>query len=191
LSVIIDEEDLLLRQAGKGDVSAYRKLVMRYMDYCVRFGERMLGNRQDAEDVAQEVCLKIWREAGKWQRQAKFSTWLYRVMFNACIDYKRRVVRFPGRDLPLDTADGAPDPEAVLLEKQTAKQVMCAMQKLPERQRAAVVLSYYEGMANQDAAGIMELELGAFQQLLYRARQNLKMELNDDREVKGNGREAQ
>ena len=157
-------------------MSAYRKLVGRYMDYCVRFAERMLGNRSDAEDVTQEVCLKIWRESAKWQPQAKFSTWLYRVMFNACIDHKRRVVPFSVGDL-IETADTSSNPEETLREKESAKRVISALQKLPERQRAAVVLSYYEEIKNQQAADVMEIDLGGFQSLLFRARQNLKEEL--------------
>lgn len=181
-----DQDYFLLQLAGQGDVGAYRKLVGRYMNYCVRFAERMLGNRHDAEDVTQEVCLRIWREAGKWQPQAKFSTWLYRVMFNACIDHKRKIVPFFVVDV-VETADTASNPEEALREKQTAKNVSLALQKLPKRQRAALVLSYYEGIQNQQAAEAMEIELGAFQQLLFRARQNLKEELIDGRTEEENG----
>lgn len=172
----IDQDDFLLRLTAQGNMEAYRKLVGRYMHYCVRFAERMLGNRHDAEDVAQEVCLKIWKEAGKWQGQAKFSTWLYRVMFNACIDYKRKVIPLPVGG-SVDAENTSLNPEEALEEKQRIQKVIHALRNLPDRQRAALVLSYYEGIKNEQAAEIMGTELGAFQQLIFRARQSLKTEL--------------
>ena len=182
----VDADYFLIRLAGQGDVNAYGKLVFRYGNFCVRFAERMLGNRMDAEDVTQEVCLKIWKEAAKWQPQAKFSTWLYRVMFNACIDYKRKVVPFSMAD-DTEIEDASPNPEQSLDGKEDAKRVFTALQKLPERQRAAIVLSYYEGIKNQEAADTMSLDVGAFQQLLFRARQNLKDDLISFRVEEQNG----
>lgn len=172
----IDSDLFLLKRIARQDSAAYRMLVGRYLDFCVRFAERMTGSRADAEDVAQEVCLKIWREAPNWQPKAKFSTWLYRVVLNASIDYKRKVVPFAplGDDVAEDPAP-ASDAEMIRAEKEAA--VRAALQRLPERQRAAVVMSYYEGLGNKESAEAMGLELGAFQQLLFRARQSLKQDL--------------
>ena len=93
-----------MQRIARQDAAAYRMLVARHLNFCVRFAERMLGSRADAEDVVQEVCLRIWNDAGKWKPEAKFTTWLYRVMTNACIDHKRK-----RRLLPLGYNDTTPD----------------------------------------------------------------------------------
>jgi RNA polymerase sigma-70 factor (ECF subfamily) len=93
-----DTDHELMRRIARKDKAAYRELVGKYLNFCVRFAERMTGNRADAEEIAQDVCLKVWNEAERWQPQAKFSTWLYRVMTNRCIDYKRKVVPFGAID---------------------------------------------------------------------------------------------
>jgi len=174
----VEADYLLIKRIARKDPAAFRALVDKHLNFCVRFAERMTGNRADAEDIAQEVCLRIWREAENWQPRAKFSTWLYRVVLNASIDYKRKVIPFA----PLED-DIAPDEtassEEVVSQKETGDEVKKALARLPERQRAAVVMSYYEGLGNKESAEAMGLDLGAFQQLLFRARQNLKLDLKD------------
>ncbi len=163
----------LMQRTSQGDLHAYRVLVGRHLARGVKVAERMLGNRQDAEDVMQETCLKVWKESGRWRPEAKFSTWLYRVIFNACLDRKRRFV-----PQTTDEFDGIADEtrgaEETIIQSQRWAQVKGALQKIPDRQRAAIVLNFYEEMSNQDAADCMGLGLGAYQQLLFRAKQNLK-----------------
>lgn len=166
----------LMVAVAKGDQVAYRALVARHMHALVRMGERMLGSRQDAEDVVQDVCLKIWHEAPRWRPEAKFTTWLYRVMMNACIDVLRK--RVPQGDVDMTVLlDDAPLANELIAKQQQAQQVKQALQQLPERQRAAVILSYYEACDNQTSADVMGLSLGAFQQLLFRAKKQLRDEL--------------
>lgn len=171
---LTDHELMLL--VAQRDVTAYRELVARYLNFCTRFAERMVGSRHDAEDIAQEACLKIWNEAPRWQPKAKFSTWLYRVMFNSCIDYKRKVIPLPLAD-ESSIMDESLSADELINQEQNSKRVQQALHKLPERQRAAIVLSYYEEFNNQQAAETLDMQLNAFQQLLFRARQNLKSEL--------------
>jgi RNA polymerase sigma-70 factor, ECF subfamily len=175
-----DADHLLMQRIARQDAEAYRELVAKYLNFCVRFAERMTGNRQDAEEIASDVCLKIWNEAPRWRPEAKFSTWLYRVVTNRCIDYKRKVVPFA----PIDAetmADPAPAADDEMVRKQRELRVRAALEELPERQRAAVVLSYYEALTNVQAAEAMGMQLGAFQQLLFRARQNLKQKLSGEK----------
>ena len=171
--------ELVLRVAQK-DRSAYRTLVERHLDKCVKVAERVLGNRQDAEDVVQEACLKIWNEAGRWQPRAKFSTWLYRVVVNGCLDHRRKKIPATedGLEFIIDETIGA---DEKMIVEERVKRVKRALQELPERQRVAIVLSYYEGFSNQEAADVMDILLGAFQQLLFRAKQRLKEGLIDER----------
>jgi len=152
---------------------AYRELVGRHLNRSVKIAERVLGNRQDAEDVVQETCLKIWREAPHWKPRAKFSTWLYRVLLNACLDRKRKVVPIMTDDLE-GIIDHHPIAEDLMMGRQRSEGVRVALEQLPVRQRAAIVLNYYEEMSNQEAADSMGIGLGAFQQLLFRAKQNVR-----------------
>lgn len=175
-----------MARIAQQDMSAYRQLVKRHLNFCVRFSERMLSNRQDAEDVAQDVCLKIWNEAPRWQPRAKFTTWLYRVLYNACTDHRRKVIplSYVEMDLIPDPAKAA---DVNLMERQQAHALQAGLQRLNPRQRAALVMSYYEGIDNQEAADTLGIGLGAFQQLLFRARAALKQELIESRLEQKNG----
>lgn len=164
----------LMAEVAQGNLRAYRQLVDGHINKAMRIAERMLGNRQDAEDVMQDVCLKIWREAPRWEPRAKFSTWLYRVVMNRCIDFQRGHRKTVTGDVLLDIPDDRPSLDQAIAHQQKAATVRDALQKLSDRQRQAIILTYYEDMGNQDAADSIGVSLGALQQLLYRARQNLK-----------------
>ena len=169
---------LLIR---KGNIIAYRELINKHLNKGMRIAERMLGNhnRQDAEDIMQEVCLKIWNEAYKWKPEAKFSTWLYRVIINACIDYNRKVISCS--DIEIDEIiDQSSNIDEIIIKNNLAIKVEAALQKLSDRQRAAIILSYYEEVSNQESANIVGIQLGAFQQLLFRAKQKLKSDLKEN-----------
>lgn len=166
----------LVKRTAQGDLRAFRTLVEKHLARGVKVAERMLGNRQDAEDVMQETCLKIWKEAARWRPEAKFSTWLYRVVINGCLDRKRKFAPLTTDDFE-GIVDETPGAEELLIRGEKAEQVKSALQKLPGRQRAAIVLSYYQDIGDRDAADCMELSLGAYQQLLFRAKQNLKASL--------------
>lgn len=171
-----DPDIALILAAGRGDSSAGRALVERLLPPIVSFSARMLGDRAEAEDVAQEVFVKAWRAAEGWQSgRARFSTWLYRVAHNACIDrLRRRPASLPeGFDAP-DDREGAADG---LERRQKERAVRAAIQGLPERQRAAMALCYYQGLSNRDAADILEISVEALESLLSRARRSLRGKL--------------
>lgn len=180
-----DEDHELMARIAQSDKDAYRILVNKYLGLCIRFAERMLGSRQDAEDIAQETCLKIWQNPESWKRQSKFSTWLYRVIVNACIDHKRKVIPFANVEMEA-LHDHAEMVDEVLIARQKKDHMQQMLQKLPDRQRAALVLSYYEELSNQQAADALDINVLAVQQLLFRARQNLKLLLAGNRLEQGN-----
>ena len=177
----------LMRRAGQGELPAYRQLVARHLDRSVAFSQRMLGSRADAEDVVQEVFLKVWEQAPSWQPRAAFSTWLYRVLYNACLDHKRKVVPFTVVEME-QLEDSSPTPDRQCEQSQQARQVQQALALLPARQRSALVLSYYDELSNQAAAEVMGVALGAFQQLLFRARQALRENMAQEALERKNGR---
>jgi RNA polymerase sigma-70 factor (ECF subfamily) len=170
-----DEE--LLALVGSGDRQAYHVLVERHGRRVLAMARRMTGNPAEAEDVAQDAFLRVWQRAGDWRDQgAKFTTWLYRVVMNLCLDRRRRKPMAP-LEAAGDPADERPDAETALAAGERSRHVEAALAMLPERQRAALVLSYYEGLNNAAAAAALDISVAALESLLVRARRGLRAEL--------------
>lgn len=176
-------DDELMQLVGEGDRNAFGLLVKRHVDRCVAIAQRSLaGTLGDAEDVAQEAMMRLWRHAPRWEAgRAQVSTWLYRVVVNLCIDQTRKNKRYGG-EVSDDLVDETPDAFDQMASQDVSKAVREAIQELPERQRTALVLCFYEGLSNADAAAVMELSVGAVEQLLVRARRSLRVSLADLRE---------
>lgn len=165
----------LLEAVGQGDRQAFATLMERHGRYALALALRMLNNAHDAEDVAQEAFVRVWTHAARWNPQggAQFTTWLYRVVVNLCLD--RRRVSSP---LPLDGVAEPEDPARngldTLTDGQAAKLVAEAMAELPDRQRVAMALCYFDDIGCQQAADIMEISVSAMESLLVRGRRSLK-----------------
>jgi RNA polymerase sigma-70 factor (ECF subfamily) len=168
----IDEE--LLDRLAANDEGAFRLLVERHIDRAFGIALRLLGSRADAEDVVQDTMLKVWTHRGQWERgRAKFSTWLYRVVTNRCIDLHRRP-RTDNVDAVPEPIDVKPDAFSTMQRDEVAKLLETAMQRLPEQQRVAVILSYHENMSNGEIAEVMSTTVAAVESLLKRGRQQLR-----------------
>lgn len=176
-----DDPDLdLVRRAGEGDGHACAALVDRHLPRMMAMAGRMLGSRTEAEDVAQEVFLRIWRHAADWKPgRARFSTWMYRVAMNLCHDRLRRR-REVDLDEAGDPADEAPGPGQGLQRSRVSERVERALAELPERQRQAIVLCHYEELGNIEAAAVMEVGVEALESLLSRGRRKLRELLRED-----------
>lgn len=166
-------DDALLALYGQGDRSAARVLALRLTPLALRVAARMLGDAAEAEDMAQEAMLRLWRAAPGWQPgAAKVTTWLYRVVANLATDRLRR-----RRTLPLDAApepeDGRPGALAGLIEADRAAALQAALMALPDRQREAVVLRHLEGLANPEIAAIMGVGVEAVESLVARGKRGL------------------
>lgn len=173
---LVDSDAELLRATAAGDRAAFDRLSRRHLDRAYGVALRMTGSKADAEDVTQDVFLRLWLRPELWQPgQAQFSTWLYRVVVNRCLDLKRRP---KGTDL--EAVDEPQDPNAnaedELVEAERGRALEAAVARLPERQRAAIVLTYTAGLRNAEAASAMDISVKAFEALLVRA----KRELRDD-----------
>lgn len=169
-----DEDDLLLERIAGGDERAFRRLVERHIDRAFALALRILRNHTDAEDVVQDVMLKVWTQGGAWRSgQAKFSTWLYRVVTNRCLDLCRKP-----KTADLDTApevpDGQPDAVSAIHAGEVSDLLERAMGKLPEQQRIALILSYHDELSNAEIAEILETTVMAVESLLKRGRQQLR-----------------
>jgi RNA polymerase sigma-70 factor, ECF subfamily len=138
---------------------------------------RILGNGADAEDVVQDTFLKVWTHRGRWEAgRAKFSTWIYRVVMNRCIDL-RRMPRSEDVESVPEPIDRQPDVVTVMHRDEVKDMLEVAMQSLPEHQRIAVILSYHEGLSNQEIADVMRTTVAAIESLLKRGRQQLRKNL--------------
>jgi RNA polymerase sigma factor (sigma-70 family) len=153
--------------------------VARKLPRLLSLGARMLGDPREAEDVAQDAFLRIWKQAATWRPgQAKFDTWLHRVAMNLCYDRLRRRRELP-TDAPPDRPDEGPAPDRGLLAAETGVRVNAALQALPERQREAIVLCHYQELGNIEAAEVMGVSVEALESLLGRGRRALRAALAD------------
>lgn len=173
-----DEE--LVARIARGDGAAFAGLVLRHADRSVALAERMTGQRAAAEDAVQDAFTRLWRKADSFNpAQARFTTWFYRVVVNACTDGQRRQRRTEPLPADWDRPDPDPGAEAGIAQAQRAQAVRRALDALPARQRVAVVLCYFDGMSNAEAAEILDVRLKALEALLVRARKTLRRILDD------------
>ncbi|WP_413869578.1 RNA polymerase sigma factor [Albidovulum sp.] len=166
-------DDALLALYGQGDRLAARVLALRLTPVALRVAQRMLGDPAEAEDVAQEAMLRLWRAAPGWQPgAAKVTTWLYRVVVNLATDRLRRRRTVALDDAP-EPEDGRPGALAGLIEADRAAALQAALMVLPERQREAVVLRHLEGLANPEIAAVMGVGIEAVESLVARGKRGL------------------
>lgn len=175
-----EDDDALMARVLRRDAAAFRSIVEAHSHALYRIAWRMTGDASEAEDVAQEALTRLWQHAGRWQAGSSgIAAWLTRVTMNQCLDRLRRR-RFASDEAMPERADDAPlAPEAIAAAQQRAA-VVAAIAALPDRQRAAIVLTYYEDHPNAVAAGMMEMNVKGFESLLLRARGALKRALAGD-----------
>lgn len=167
---------VLMDMVARGDQGAYAILVTRHADRFLRLAERLLSDRAEAEDVMQDAFTRLWQKADRFDANtARFTTWFYRVVSNACTDRMRRNRRLVALPEGWDVMDSAPSADDIIERKQQASHLTKALQILPERQRFALVLNYYEDVNNQEAAEIMGISVKAVESLLVRARRHLRI----------------
>ncbi|MBF7731076.1 sigma-70 family RNA polymerase sigma factor [Pseudomonas sp. N040] len=176
-----------MTRVQEGDQQAFALLVERHLPRAYAIAHRVVGQRADAEDVAQEAFTRVWTQARAWQpRRGSFAAWLGRILVNASLDHARRqTARRQVGDADSLLAE-LPDPAADLstahsLTRQAAA-IDRAVQRLPEQQRMAVVLCYFEEHSNPQAAALMGLHVKALEGLLVRARKQLRGWLGQHRE---------
>ncbi len=176
-----DPDAELIRAMAAGDSAALSAMMDLHLTSIKSLAWHMLGDDAAAEDVAQEVFLKSWLQARKWQPgRAKFVTWMKRVATNACLDRLRKKKEVLGDSLP-ERTDGAISADKAMIERDTAKAVQSAIGTLPERQRAALTLCHFQDMSQTEAADILEISVAAYESLLARARRSLRGVLEADK----------
>jgi RNA polymerase sigma-70 factor (ECF subfamily) len=174
----VQADAALVARVGAGDSAACRTLMDAHLGRVHGYAWRMLGDSGEADDVAQECFLRLWRQAGRWRAEARVGTWLHRVAHNLCIDRLRRRRPAAAGDPP-ELPDPAPGPAGEHQRAQVARALGAALGELPERQRAAIALVHYQELGNIEAASVMGLSVEALESLLSRGRRGLRAALID------------
>ena len=171
-----EQELTIVRRVQHGDVNAFELLVAAYEKNVFNVALQMLG-------MAQEAFLKAYNSLSSFRGDSKFSSWLYRIVSNVCLDFKRRQGRRPsssltveddeGETLELDIADESQSPEALLERKLTREAVRRGLQELPDEQRQILLLREIQGMSYEEIGEAMGLEEGTVKSRIFRARKKL------------------
>lgn len=179
-------DDALMVLFANGDSGAARILTARLLPRALNHAARVLGDRDEAEDVAQEAMLRLWRAAADWQTGgAKPSTWLYRVTANLAVDRLRKAGRSVGLDESAEPEDDGPGAEEKLVQAGRLAALDAALARLPERQRQAVVLRHLEGLSNPEIAEVLEIGIEAVESLTARGKRALAKALAGQKEALG------
>ena len=180
------EDARLMARVATGDAAAFATLAERHVGRAHAVAVRMLPSREDAEEVVQDALSRVWRHAARFDAgRSAFGTWFYRIVANGCLDRLRRksAVSVDIDEAP-EIADERMTAEAGLLATGRTFAIKAAVAALPERQRLAIVLCYFEEIPQAEAARVMGMNLKAVEALLFRARRSLKTGLkavlNDD-----------
>ncbi|WP_010187353.1 RNA polymerase sigma factor [Sphingomonas sp. PAMC 26605] len=172
-----DPDSALVARVARGDPAATRLLVSAKLPRILALAARMLRDTAEAEDVAQETFVRVWRTAAAWQPgRARFDTWLHTVVLNLCRDRLRRRREVNGDTMP-EVADPTPDAEAALIESERGYAVAEAIAALPERQREAILLVHYQELSGDEAAAALGVSVEAVESLLARGRRTLRARL--------------
>ena len=200
------EKEWILR-AKQGDLFAFEELVLQYERMVYNVALRMMGHSEDAKDLSQEVFLKAYKNIQNFDERSAFSTWLYRITTNTCIDEMRRrkgkhtysleeELENEEGSMQRQIADTGDTPEESLLREEKKSEILQALDTLSAEHRTAIVLRDIRGLHYEDISEIMELPLGTVKSRISRARNQLKTEILKIRERNGeisrhkNGREG-
>lgn len=190
--MIESEEQLLLDRIRKGDDFAFELLVKEHTGKIIGLAWRMVGNREEAEDIVQEAFLRLHRSLADFRGESRVSTWLYRTTTRLAIDHlrreriKRKLFFFRQSNEspdPVDLAcDARPDPDREFQSQETMQLLRKSLQKLSSRQQAIFTLRHYEGLSMKEIAEHLDIETGTVKAHLHRAVTQLRIDLADYRE---------
>ena len=179
-----------MQRVRDGDTVAFRELFAKYSESVVNFAYRFVNNRPRAEELAQDAFLQIYRARGRYEAKARFTTYLYRVVTNLCLnelrrfDYQGKTEPLEGRPLENGEEGGRelpdkslPEVEDLLAGLETGAKIKKVLDKLPPNQKSALLLSRVEGLSYQEVAECLETTESAVKSLIFRATQTLREEL--------------
>jgi len=165
-----DQNNQLMFRFKEGDISAFEELLKKHEKSILNLIYRFLGNSNDAEDLTQEVFLRVYRAKDTWQPKAKFSTWLYRITANLCFNWRRKKSPVSLEDLSILPSTTNGSSENIEIKKEIQK----ALLSLPKNQRLALIFCHYEDKSYQEISELLGCSVSSVKSLIFRARQNLK-----------------
>lgn len=178
-------EKELVDRSKKGDIEAFEKLIMSYEKKIFNIALRMTGNREDASDIAQEVCIKIYKSINSFKENSSFSTWVYRITSNVCIDEMRKrknVISLTGtgrndEDYELPVEDKGRLPDQIVEDRENMDMLKKCIQELAPEYRIIIILRDIQGYSYEEISRILDLNMGTVKSRLNRARNLLKDKL--------------
>jgi RNA polymerase sigma-70 factor (ECF subfamily) len=176
-----------MARVKQGDTMAFGELIEVHQQRVIGTVAKMLGDESDAEDIAQQVFIRVWRSAPRYQPTAKFTTWLFKITRNLVFNELRRRKRHPtfsldrtaeDDDRPMQTADHvSKPPDIALLDEEMQMAIQRAIEELPEVQRMAIVLRRYDDITYEEIGEILDLSVPAVKSVIFRARTELREKL--------------
>lgn len=185
--MIQPSDDELISKAQGGDRLAFAALLERHYGLMFKTAWQWCGNREDAEDIAQEVCLKLAHNLQGFMFESAFTTWLYRITINAAKDYYRAKNRRSDREKPLYDDAIYISEELTPEQKLAHKDTLVAIDALPETLKDTVILVCWQGLSHREAAEILDCEEGTISWRLHEARKKITDKLDLDKKVKRHG----
>ncbi len=184
------EDRKLVADAKKGDNNAFERLLKKYRKSVYYMLLKMVKNADDAEDLTQEAFAKAFNSIEKFDSKFAFSTWLFRIATNNCIDFiRKKRVQTVSIDQPVEGDDGSSmrfdvrdenlDPNESMLKKQRKRYLRMAIDRLPEKYRVLVELRYFQELSYEEVANELQIPLGTVKAQLFRARELLNQELKN------------
>jgi len=198
---MLDSDVSLMLEFQKGDISSFEKLLQKHKESIVNIIYQFIGERDEAEDLAVEVFLRVYRAAKKYEAKAKFTTWLYKITTNLCLNEIRKKAKLQTislsktisageekeEELIEKIADAAPSPQQILEKKERNALIRKAIDSLPAKQRMATILQIYEGLSYKEISRILGCSVKSVERRLYWARTNLKERLSSYLTVESSG----
>ncbi len=189
------DEDALIKAASKGDKDAFSRIVSMYERLVYNTVKSKVGSIDDAMDISQEVFIKLWRSIGRYRGDCRFSTWVYKVSINTCLDFLRKsqandVLQMPvftdkdGDELTFEPSDDSitASPERLYEQNEAVRMVRDGIARLSPEQREIILLRDIEGYTYDEISEMLQLEIGTVKSRLNRARSNLKLIIERSRD---------
>ena len=183
------DERNMIERASRGDAAAFNHLMAQHERRMYAVALRMCGNREDAQDCLQEAMLRVYRAIGGFKGQSSFSTWVYRITMNTCLDELRRKKNRQNTsldnllDMGWSPADESNAPEKQAMRSELRRNLNRAIQELPEEMRSAVVLRDIQGFSYDEIARMLEINVGTIKSRISRGREKLREKLKENAEL--------